>query len=146
MFKTLLLISIFVQLFAIPKKDIKIIKAVKQEWIAGRKESSKGVKYEITLVPLKSSNRLKFEKFWVNGILTNFKIHNPRTRKFGNTFFKNDTLILYSSYSSSFNPGKNEKLPDELNEEVVIEYKINKRKNRFCTVETFSIVKPVQFK
>lgn len=47
------------------KKDFQFVSATSQRWHGGRIESGYGNKYEIKLIPNKSSDKITFDKIWI---------------------------------------------------------------------------------
>ncbi len=73
---------------------IRILEATRQEWTGGRKETGKGVDYEIRLVVQKGSARLKFVSITVDQLGCDFKIRNVNRPEKLNRYHKGDTLVI----------------------------------------------------
>lgn len=129
-------------------KDFRIIEATSQKWVGGLQSTGEGVNYKITIVARTNSDKLNIEEVWIKNKLCKHKIFNPKIRKFGNNFFKNDTIFLTATIkvnNSKSNPGKDIQLPVDCNSETVIGYTI-KNKKKYKPVDNIKILKSLYYK
>jgi hypothetical protein len=73
---------------------IRILEATRQEWTGGRKETGKGVDYEIKMAVQKGSARLKFVSITVEQQGCDFKVSNMSHPEKDSRFHKGDTLMI----------------------------------------------------
>lgn len=73
---------------------IRMLEASRHEWTGGREETGKGVDYEINLVVLKGSTRLKFVSITVDQRGCDFKVSNISRPQKADRYRKGDTLMI----------------------------------------------------
>ena len=73
---------------------IRILEATRQEWTGGRKETGKGVDYEIKLVVQKGSAKLRFVSITVDQMGCDYKVSNMTRPEKINRYCKGDTLMI----------------------------------------------------
>jgi len=142
----LILLILIAGFLVICRKDFTIAEATKQEWTGGRQKSARGVNYRITIIAGMSDRKLK--ELWVNGKLTIFRLNNLTSNEPGNSFNKNDTLILTGTVMLDESPGDDnimENPPFLFNEEIVIGYSL-KNKMLYKPVIEIKILKPLYHK
>jgi len=144
----LILLILIAGFLVICRKDFTIAEATKQEWTGGRQKSARGVNYRITIIAGMSDRKLKLKELWVNGKLTIFRLNNLTSNEPGNSFNKNDTLILTGTVMLDESPGDDnimENPPFLFNEEIVIGYSL-KNKMLYKPVIEIKILKPLYHK
>lgn len=119
------IVTFFICLIPFCGQPFEVINATSQKYMAGRKESGGGINYKIELVALKSSKKLKFESFEVDGKRMVLKIQNSQ-KQFIKEFSKEDTLVL--SATISFTPGEMSELNNVQHADVVLNYFIKRKK------------------
>jgi hypothetical protein len=90
----MLYILLFLAFLQQPSDLIRILEATRQEWTGGRQETGKGINYDIKLIVLKSSSRLKFVSIAVEQQGCNFKVSNISRPEKINHYHKGDTLVI----------------------------------------------------
>jgi hypothetical protein len=144
----LILLILIAGFLVICRKDFTIAEATKQEWTGGRQKSARGVNYRITIIAGMSDRKLKLKELWVNRKLTIFRLNNLTSNEPGNSFNKNDTLILTGTVMLDESPGDDnimENPPFLFNEEIVIGYSL-KNKMLYKPVIEIKILKPLYHK
>lgn len=118
------ILTFFVCLFTFCGQPFEIINSTSQKYYAGRQESGGGIKYEVELVAIKPSKKLKFESLVANGKESKIKIQNSN-EQFVKEFSKGDTLVLYATIS--YTPEELSELNNEKNAEVMLNYLLKKK-------------------
>ncbi len=112
------------------KRDFRIVEATRQEWTGGRKKSARGLNYRVTIIAGKGSGKLKFQELWVNRKLIPHRVFNITKNEPGNSFVKNDTLVLTGTViiNGSISSDSIYKEPPFIfTGELIIGYKLNSR-------------------
>jgi hypothetical protein len=146
-----LIISLFLS-FQLFGQEFEIIEATSQKWTGGRKETGKGINYEIKILAKKGSAKLNFEKLWIGDDYYKVKAKNTDRNKPDNTFTRNDTIRIIASsltYTENIDPviekelglkhGKqmeNEKPPYKFSGAALIGYRY-KGKWKYEVIRTF---------
>lgn len=134
-----LLVSSFAILFSIAwfGNDFAIVESTSQQYAGGREKSGYGTRYNIKLLALKDSKKLKIDQLWIGEVYFDVKpIKDPKRRN-DHEFSKNDTIFLYVKHhihtdeemKKRQKDKKIVKLPYKYEGAALIGYKIrNKRK------------------
>jgi hypothetical protein len=112
------------------KRDFRIVEATRQEWTGGRQRSVRGLNYRVTIIAGKGSGKLKLQEMWVNRKLIPHRIFNITRNEPGNSFARNDTLLLTGTLIiyDTVSIDSIDKEPTFTNtEELIIGYKLNRR-------------------
>lgn len=136
-----------------PPKEVEVIKATSQKWVGGRQNSSKGMSYRIALKVYKNSRRLKFQKLWIDNQEYNFSVLKKEDTASYPKYKKNDTVYIVAGYydrvenidpsysdSTKTNASSKDSIPKG---EVVIEYKIGRKKIRYIPIEKLEKLKTI---
>jgi len=135
-------------------QEFEIIEATTQKWAGGRMETGHGVYYNIVLIAKKKSQKLSFDKFWVDSIFFSIKAYKHSGNKNIEKFSSGDTL--YINVRSRFNSIKNdentyiikksvkEMPPFELKGTALLGYTY-KGKRKYKNIEVFKELKPVYY-
>ena len=130
------------------KKDFRVIEATMQEWTGGRQKTGRGVNYKITIIAETTSNKLELHELWINKKLCVHRLFNLANNEQGNTFNKNDTLILTGTViiNEYIVIGDIKKEPPfSFNEEIVIGYSLRNRM-MYRPVSDIKILKPLFYR
>ncbi len=116
------ILTAFICLFTFCGQPFSILDSASQYFVSGRKESGRGVNYEIRLVAKKSSKKLEFNHMISKGDTLSIKLKSSRN-KFIKEFSKGDTLYLYSSRSIKSPDNRREESRKYEQLELVYRYK-----------------------
>jgi hypothetical protein len=119
------------------QKQIKLIKAFKQNWTAGIEKGGSGVDYTFELI-INTNQNISFDSIWINNKA--FKLITTKRRIFISnepiTFSKGDTLLLKSSeLTNALSQNIITYPPIENNGAALIGYYL-KKKRRYLVVKT----------
>ncbi|UCH15401.1 MAG: hypothetical protein JSV22_05400 [Bacteroidales bacterium] len=146
--KSIFTILLFISVLIFCKKDFRILECTMQEWIGGRQKSGKGVNYKITMVTETTSDKLELKELWIRERLCKHKLYNLNTGEFGNSFNKNDTLILTGTltiYDLKNNIDSTREVPFDFSEQIVIGY-ILRNKTKYKPYKDIKALKPLLLK
>lgn len=115
-FSTLMSVAVFSQ-------EFQIVEATSQKWAGGRKESGQGINYQLKIITKKSSDKLSFEKLWVDTSFYILKTRNLKNKAKDNSFAKNDTIGIFARkiVSKEMNPGLEDEMDLDNNHNLTYE-------------------------
>ena len=79
------------------KEPFVILSAEAEPFIAGREEGGKGTRYELKIITYRSSKRMSFDYFIIDGKMVPFMMRNRSGEREG--FHRQDTLQLVTNFN-----------------------------------------------